>query len=355
MPVYLVHGFRWPRGGLTGIRIWSIMHNLENCSAEYIQNPGSARDILSSFHKEFPDIMRVLEGPARGLVFIEQYDPEDEMSENAVSQPYAFVGDRVITIADKPKAGVDVAIMQQHHQQQQSQPRSPTSPPSRAAAAVKAAIDKRANGPPGAAPNIAAATLGSALSVNFDEATKAVPVLSSREWEALADLRDKIAGENEKIGWWIVSNGDPDRTYDTTLEDNSDEESDGSALTPTVTTPTSPLWKHTVVNSPSTQQQQVLYRQPQQSLQQQRSHHPLPPPPLQKPLVGPPPVPRVPASALRDSSRPRTASGKEKEKEEKKRAPSKTRPFSKTERDKSEEPQRPKTPREAVKKFFSKR
>ena len=34
--------------------------------------------------------------------------------------------------------------------------------------------------------------------------------VSAARWDALADLRDKLA-PGEKIGWWVVYNGDPER------------------------------------------------------------------------------------------------------------------------------------------------
>ena len=302
MPVYLLHGFRWPRAGLTGVRVWSVMHNLDDCSAEYIQNEGSTGDILASFRVEFPDIMRTLEGPGKGLTFVEQYDPEDEGSENAVSQPYVFVGDRVITIADNPKAGEDLAIQR--------------SGETSSKAASKLA--QRARGPPGTAPTTTAASLGSALSLNFDEATKSVSVLSSKEWEALADLRDKIAGENEKIGWWIVYNGDPDRSYD---EIDDDDDSGSGALTPTATA--LPTGKEIAVDH----------------------QHPL----SQKPL----PQPAISNTIRRPSDLPqRSKVGTESDN----RAATSTRTTANTERDRSEE-SRPKTPSrtDAVKKFFGKK
>ncbi|RMZ90977.1 hypothetical protein DV736_g1789, partial [Chaetothyriales sp. CBS 134916] len=99
MPVYLVHGFRWPRDGFTGIRVHMIVHNLEDVSSEYIQNAHSRIALLASLRKLYPDVMAELEKPPSGCIdFLEQYDPED-ISENAISQPYAFVCDRVVMIA----------------------------------------------------------------------------------------------------------------------------------------------------------------------------------------------------------------------------------------------------------------
>ena len=302
MPVYLLHGFRWPRAGLTGVRVWSVMHNLDDCSAEYIQNEGSTRDILASFRMEFPEIMRTLEGPGKGLTFVEQYDPEDEGSENAVSQPYAFVGDRVITIADKPKAGEDLAIQRS----------------AETASKGMAKLAQKARGPPGTAPTTTAASLGSALSLNFDEATKSVSVLSSKEWEALADLRDKIAGENEKIGWWVVYNGDPDRSYD---DFDDDDDSGSGALTPMATAPT---------------EGQQAAVDPQHPLSQQ----PAPQPATSNNTRLMSDLPQRPKAGSESDSRATTS----------------TRTTAMAEKDRSEE-SRPKTPSktEAVKKFFGKK
>ncbi|RMZ82544.1 hypothetical protein DV738_g1686, partial [Chaetothyriales sp. CBS 135597] len=99
MPVYLAHGFRWPRDGYTGIRVHTIVHNLETVSSEYIQNAHSRAGLLASLRKLYPDVMAALEKPPSCCIdFLEQYDPDD-VSEDAVSQPYAFVCDRIVMIA----------------------------------------------------------------------------------------------------------------------------------------------------------------------------------------------------------------------------------------------------------------
>lgn len=51
------------------------------------------------------------------------------------------------------------------------------------------------------------------------------PVVTPEAWEALAQLRDKIA-EGEKIGWWVVYNGDPERSF----IDEEEEQEDGEDL-----------------------------------------------------------------------------------------------------------------------------
>ncbi|KAK5051979.1 hypothetical protein LTR84_002783 [Exophiala bonariae] len=199
MPVYLVHGFRWPREGFTGIRVHAVLHNLDDTSVEYIQNEQSKADILASFHKAFPDIMKELDSPGRNLEFIEQYNPEDTESVHAVSQPYAYVGDKVVTIAANPGEGTGLSSGLG-----QTGPASPATVDS-----TKAVVGslKKPNTP-------RIATLEpTALSMNVEEVISEGPGLTNRAWEALADLRDKIAS-GEKIGWWVVYNGDPARSFD---------------------------------------------------------------------------------------------------------------------------------------------
>jgi hypothetical protein len=202
MPVYLVHGFRWPREGLTGIRVHAVVHNLDDCSVEYIQNENSRTELLASFRKTYPEIMHELEGPGRKLEFIEQYNPEDVDGPLAVSQPWAFVGDKVVVFAASPSGGGGGPSEQPPSTPSsaaQKKPRPATQPMSKAAPF---------NSPPDMA----------ALSVNVEEVVADGPGLTNKAWEALADLRDKIA-EGEKIGWWVVYNGDPDRSYDYQDED----------------------------------------------------------------------------------------------------------------------------------------
>ncbi|KIX03201.1 uncharacterized protein Z518_06753 [Rhinocladiella mackenziei CBS 650.93] len=229
MPVYLVHGFRWPREGFTGIRVHAILHNLEDCSVEYIQNENSRKEILTSFRKVFPEIMKELEGPGRKLDFIEQYNPDDIDGPNAVSQPYAFVGDKVVMIAAGPGMGTSGPATVQaggappgtgggsagSASALAGQVEAPTSPPQKKSHAPTLPVSKSApfNSP--------AET--TALSVNVEEVIADGPGLTNKAWEALADLRDKIA-EGEKIGWWVVYNGDPERSYDDDEDDEMGEE-----------------------------------------------------------------------------------------------------------------------------------
>ncbi|OAG39712.1 hypothetical protein AYO21_05987 [Fonsecaea monophora] len=223
MPVYLVHGFRWPREGFTGIRVHAVLHNLDDCSVEYIQNSNSREEILRSFREIYPEIMKELDhtdvNPAatRRLEFIEQYNPDDLEGPYAVSQPYAFVGDKVVVIAAGPGmglAGPGVAQAKAYHHVATEV--DPAQSPQKKQRATTLPMSKPApfNSPADT----------TALSVNLDEVVADGPGLTNKAWEALADLRDKIA-EGEKIGWWVVYNGDPERSFDD-AEDDEDEQED---------------------------------------------------------------------------------------------------------------------------------
>ncbi|KAK5447778.1 hypothetical protein LTS15_009277 [Exophiala xenobiotica] len=257
MPVYLVHGFRWPREGFTGIRVHAIIHNLEDTSVEYIQNENSRSEILASFRKAYPDIMKELEGPDRGrgrkLDFIEQYNPDDLDGPTAVSQPYAFVGDKVVMIAASPGFGLEsgpglngsrAGAGQMPHPSQQQRPRQQYAETAAAderqaqvaATAIATSPTPTTLSPSKKAPRPATQPMSksppfnspadvTALSVNVEEVLADGPGLTNKAWEALADLRDKIA-EGEKIGWWVVYNGDPERSYDEADDDDDDDEVD---------------------------------------------------------------------------------------------------------------------------------
>jgi hypothetical protein len=212
MPVYFAHGFRWPRAGFTGVRVHIIFHNLEDCSAEYIQNAHSQASILASFRQTWPDLMKELDdeahgGRGRGLTLLEEYDPEDEVSELAVSRPWAFVCDCVRVLP----MGKDGALDET------------------ARGAEAAGKDKAVEGKEGAAAT-ASVLKGPTLSMNVTELIAQGPGSTPKAWEALADLRDKIA-EGEKIDWWVIYNGDPERAYSVTDESGyEDEESEDTGV-----------------------------------------------------------------------------------------------------------------------------
>lgn len=231
MPVYLLHGFRWPRAGYTGIRVHAIVHNLEDCSVEYIQNDASKFALLQSFRNQFPDIMQHLEDQRSGrtLHFVEQYDPEDYSTDNAVSQAHAFIADRVVVMA---AGAISSPVANNKESDGKTDPKSPSSPPSTPA---KPSTSSSATSSHLVAHN------PSALYLNVEETMSNGPVLTPQAWEALAQLRDKIA-EGEKIGWWVVYNGDPERSFsededevDTESIDGDEDDEDERSGTPTPT------------------------------------------------------------------------------------------------------------------------
>ncbi|KAH8699132.1 hypothetical protein BGW36DRAFT_358639 [Talaromyces proteolyticus] len=158
MPVYKVHGFQWPRGGIPSIRVFIVLENLDDAAAEYIQQKRTSELILGALKKNHPQATAHLPD----LQLIEQYDPLDT-SNAAVSQPYAFVADRVTVLPDhtRPRHGLSASIDQ--HQ--------------------------------------------------LDE------MISPEARDSLIEIRDAIA-PGEKIGWWMVYNGDPERYYPEIDEDN---------------------------------------------------------------------------------------------------------------------------------------
>ncbi|KAE8336626.1 hypothetical protein BDV24DRAFT_109545 [Aspergillus arachidicola] len=167
MPVYMLYGFKWPRAGFTGIRVYIVLHNLEDATAEYLQAPVTTQLLLESFAKTEPGIVSRLPD----LRFIEQYDPDDTTDE-AVSKPYAYVAARVITM---PESG--------------------------------------------------------ALSLDAEELVKESG-LNENAMAALTEMRDKYAA-GEKIGWYIVYNGDPERWFPQIEEDDDEsmmyDDEDGEA------------------------------------------------------------------------------------------------------------------------------
>ncbi|EED22306.1 conserved hypothetical protein [Talaromyces stipitatus ATCC 10500] len=165
MPVYKIHGFPWPRGGIPSVRVFIVLENLDDAAAEYIQQKKTSDLILGAIRKNHPDAVKHLPN----LQLIEQYDPLD-MTDAAVSQPYAFVADNVTVLPDtaRPVQG---------------------------------------------------------LSMNIDQRPLDDVILSDAH-TALAEIRDAIA-PGQKIGWWIVYNGDPERYYpgmeDDLMEDEDDD------------------------------------------------------------------------------------------------------------------------------------
>jgi hypothetical protein len=106
MPLYLVHGFRWPR---SAIRVHIILNNIDDAAPEWIVSPKTSAALRNSLMDLHPQIMRSLPH----LRFVEQYDPSDDHGVNAISQPFAFVADKVeecnlsLDISESMKEGID--------------------------------------------------------------------------------------------------------------------------------------------------------------------------------------------------------------------------------------------------------
>lgn len=216
--MYLVHGFRWPREGFTGIRVHIITRNLENCAVEYIQTTAATQDLLRSFRDAYPDTMSTLENERTGqtLHFIEPYDPLDE---STISAPHAFVCDRVVVMA----AGQDEATQQKSISPVNTRPNTSST----ARSTESPSHPARTTFDPQTSTHGAYVT--SALSISVDQFTSNGPAISPQAWDALAELRDKIAAE-ESIGWWIVYNGDPERRSPDEVDSDDDEDWDDEEL-----------------------------------------------------------------------------------------------------------------------------
>lgn len=149
MPVYIVHGFRWPR---TAIRIHIILNNIDDAAAEYIVSPLTSAALLDNFHQLYPEVMSSL--PT--LRFIEQYDPE--VTTGCSSQPFAFVADKV----ELCELSLDIGEV-----------------------------------------------MGQGV--------------ATEGWGALMEMRDHLA-PGEKIGWWVVYNGDELRPIPDTELSNGEKQ-----------------------------------------------------------------------------------------------------------------------------------
>lgn len=146
--------------------MYVVLHNLEEAAAEYLQQPLTTELLRESFTRTQPDLMPRLPE----LHFIEQYDPADESS-STVSQPFAYVASKVVTI---PDGGMG----------------------------------------PGA---------GAGAGMNIEDVVEQGSGLSDDANQALEALRDRLA-PGEKIGWFMVFNGDPDRWYPPSEEEEDYEQ-----------------------------------------------------------------------------------------------------------------------------------
>ncbi|KLJ09349.1 hypothetical protein EMPG_15212 [Blastomyces silverae] len=156
MVTYILYGFRWNRASnplAPGIRAYIALYNLLDAAAEYLQHPTTTASVLNSFKLLDPDILTHLPN----LQLIEQYDPED-LSPDAVSQPYAYVAAKTMTMG-------------------------------------------------------AEALSGAGLGLRVQEILQQDPGLSTAGSEVFRKLRDELAPDSE-IGWFVVYNGDPERTFE---------------------------------------------------------------------------------------------------------------------------------------------
>ncbi|KAK2786048.1 AP-2 complex subunit sigma [Onygenales sp. PD_12] len=166
MVTYLVYGFRWLRGARgphPGIRAYMFIFNLLDAAAEYIQYPATSQTVLESFKRIDPNILSLLPD----LQLLEQYDPDD-VSPDAVSQPYAYVAAKTLTMGAKSLGGAG-------------------------------------------------------LGFSLKEILEQDPGLSTAGTEVLAKLRDDISPDAE-IGWFLVYNGDPVRSCESTYGGSSEGE-----------------------------------------------------------------------------------------------------------------------------------
>ncbi|PGH11020.1 AP-2 complex subunit sigma [Polytolypa hystricis UAMH7299] len=166
MVVYILYGFRWSRSPgyrVNGIRPHIVIHDILDAAAEYIQEPVTSRLILESFKKSDPDILTNLPD----LQLIEQYDPEDT-NPTAVSQPYAYIAAKAIQVGSVAPPGIG-------------------------------------------------------LGVSMDEILNEGPGLSPEGTQSLEKLKDNLVPD-EKIGWFVVYNGDPERPVDDDEPVEADDE-----------------------------------------------------------------------------------------------------------------------------------
>lgn len=84
MPIYVLHGFRWPR---TPIRQFIIVNDINEAASDYIMQNTTPNALQVTMKKLYPDIMARLQN----LQFIEQHDPE-----NPATQEFGFVADVVV-------------------------------------------------------------------------------------------------------------------------------------------------------------------------------------------------------------------------------------------------------------------
>lgn len=116
MPTYLCHGFRWHR---KNIRIFPVLHDIDDAAPEWVIAPASSRSILATFRELYDflppppppskqDPAAAAAAPERpasirkrkaeryaDLSLLEEYDPNDL---ETLSGPYAYVADHVVRV-----------------------------------------------------------------------------------------------------------------------------------------------------------------------------------------------------------------------------------------------------------------
>ncbi|KGM92698.1 AP-2 complex subunit sigma [Paracoccidioides brasiliensis Pb18] len=163
MVTYILYGFRWNRiasPSAYGIRAYIAIANIVDAAAEYLQHPITNAVILDSFKHIDPNILTHLPD----LQLIEQYDPDD-LSADAVSQPYAYVSAKTLTMGAK-------------------------------------------------------ALSRTGLGLSLQEIVQLDPGLSTAGTEVFKKLKDELAPASE-IGWFVVYNGEPERAYESSDESSS--------------------------------------------------------------------------------------------------------------------------------------
>ncbi|OAX81524.1 hypothetical protein ACJ72_04132 [Emergomyces africanus] len=163
MVTYILYGFRWNRAAnplAQGIRAYIALNNVLDAAAEYLQHPTTMAAVLDSFKHIDPNILTHLPN----LQLIEQYDPED-LSTDAVSQPYAYVAAKSMTMGARALSRAGLGFSPQDILQQDSG-------------------------------------------------------LSTAGTDVFKKLRDELAPDSE-IGWFVVYNGEPERLYESSGRDSS--------------------------------------------------------------------------------------------------------------------------------------
>lgn len=201
MPLYLIHGFRWTRAQ---IRIYIILNNLEDASADYIQGPATIEALRTALLKQHPALAKA----CPDLTFVEQHDPEDLRTG---AQPFAFVAD---TVREAP-AATSVSDGGGRYGGRRRRDGEGGNKGRR-----KGEREKSQGRIKGLSAN---GVYGQGLSMDVGAAMGRGGGISGETWDAMADLRDEIA-KDESVGWFAVWNGDVERRDLGPADDEEEEE-----------------------------------------------------------------------------------------------------------------------------------